>query len=215
MPLNRGIIGSKMTMGQPRILTRDDLALLAEKRPSKPAAMRYRDPHHRLARLLAMGHRVKQAAEIAGYSYQRVMNLMPDPGFKELIAQYRAMVNEEYKESVDEFYSMASSNMIKAERQISEHLERADEEGELLPLSQLITLASDGKDRFGYEKKKQQTNLNINADFASMLEKAIARSGKQIDVPAVRQEGAQVPAQVSSSHAQPGPLEPPRLRRIA
>lgn len=215
MPLNRGVIGSKLKLGQPRILTRDDLALLAEKRPKIPAPQRYRDPHHRLARLIAMGHRIKQAAELAGYSYQRVMNLMPDPGFKELIAQYRTMVNEEFKEANDEFYSMAVSNMHKAERQIAEHFDRSDEEGELLPLGQLTTLAADAKDRFGYEKKKQQTNLNINADFASMLEKAIARSGKQIDVPAVRREGAQVPAQVSSSHAQPGPLEPPRLRRIA
>lgn len=215
MPLSPGTIGSKLKMGQPRVLTRDDLALLAEKRPVKAAAQRYRDPHHKLARLIAMGNRLKQASELAGYSYNRAHILSVDPGFQELVAQYRKIVNEEYKEAVDEFYSTAVSNMTKAERQIAEHFDRADEEGELLPLRNLIEIASDGKDRFGYEKKKQQTNLNINADFASMLEKAIARSGKQIDVPAVRREGAQVPAQVSSSHAQPGPLEPPRLRRIA
>lgn len=215
MPLTRGIQGSNLKLGQPRVLTRDDLALLAEKRPVRPITQRFRDPHHRLARLIAMGNKLNVAAGLAGYSAGRAYMLSVDPGFQELVAQYRKMVNEEFKEATDEFYSMASSNMIKAERQISEHLERADEEGELLPLGQLITLASDGKDRFGYEKKKQQTNLNINADFASMLEKAIARSGKQIDVPAVRREGAQVSAQVSSSHAQPGPLEPPRLRRIA
>lgn len=205
-------------MGQPRILTREDLACLAEKRPALPAVTRMRDPHHRLARLIAMGHKVKTAAELAGYSYQRVMNLMPDPGFKELIAQYRKVVNEEYKEAVDEFYFTAVSNMTKAERQIAEHFDRSDEEQELLPLKDLVAIASDGKDRFGYEKKKQQTNLNINADFASMLEKAIARSGKQIDAVPARREGPQgkpaLELQSSSPASNPGP-EAPRLRRIA
>lgn len=217
MPLTRGIIGSELKMGQPRILTRDDLALLSVKRPEKPAALRYRDPHHRLARLIAMGNRLKVAAELAGYSYNRAAILSVDPGFQELVAQYRVTVNEEFKEAVDEFYSTAVSNMSKAERQIAEHFDRSDEEDELLPLKDLIAIASDGKDRFGYEKKKQQTNLNINADFASMLEKAIARSGKQIDVPAARREGAQVPpAQVASSSPASHPVpEPPRLRRIA
>lgn len=183
MPLTRGVIESKLTFGQPRVLTRDDLAVLREKRPpsGKPIAQRLRDPHHRLARLLAMGHKTQAAAELAGYSYGRVMTLNLDPGFKELVAQYRNLVNEEFKSAADEFYSTAVSNMSKAERQIAEHFDRSDEEGELLPLKDLVAIASDGKDRFGYEKKKSQTNLNINADFAGMLEKAIARSGVQIE----------------------------------
>lgn len=217
MPLTRGVLGSKLVIGKPRILTRDDLAVLQERRPKRPAAQRFRDPHHRLARLIAMGHRPKAAGDMAGYSYGRVMMLSVDPGFKELVATYRNMVNEEFKETVDEFYSAAVSNMTKATRQISEHLDRADEEGELLPLKDLTAIASDGMDRFGYEKKKQQTNLNINADFASMLEKAIARSGVTIDAPAARREGPQehTPMQVNSSSPAPAPGVPQPFRRIA
>ena len=69
--------------------------------------------------------------------------------------------------------------MIKAERQISEHFEVADEAGELLPLSKLDTISQGRMDRFGYGKK--QTNLNVNVDFAAQLEKARQRSGRVIE----------------------------------
>ena len=76
---------------------------------------------------------------------------------------------------------LAVSNMVKSERMIAEHLDKADEEGELLPLSQLDTISQGRMDRFGYGKK--QTNLNVNVDFAAQLEKARQRSAKVIDSP--------------------------------
>lgn len=158
-----------------RELRRDELGVLREAR-AQTATQRYRDPHHRLARMLAVGIRPSEVAARAGYSYARLAMLMKDPGFQNLIAEYRRDVQEQYKENADEMFDMATANMVKAERMLSEKLEEADENGELLPTRDLIAITSDRMDRFGYGKK--QTNLNVNVDFALQLQKAIARSGK-------------------------------------
>lgn len=180
MTLRRGklIHDNPLTLGTPRPLTREDLALLQEKRPQK-LLQTLRDPHHKLARLLAMGQTQAQAGAIAGYSIGRVQTLLVDPSFQQLVAEYRGVVLDSYKEQVDEYMSLAVSNMVKSERMIAEHLDKADEEGELLPLSKLDTISQGRMDRFGYGKK--QTNLNVNVDFASQLEKARQRSSKVID----------------------------------
>lgn len=180
MTLRRGqlVQSNPLTLGTPRPLTRDDLALLKEKRPEKVLS-RLRDPHHKLARLLAMGQTNAQAGLLAGYSINRVSMLLQDPAFKQLVEEYRGVVQESFKDQVDEYMALAVSNMTKAERQIAEHFDKADEEGELLPLSKLDTISQGRMDRFGYGKK--QTNLNVNVDFAAQLEKARQRSGRVID----------------------------------
>lgn len=180
MTLRRGKLeqSNPLTLGVPRALTREDLTLLKEKRPQK-LLKTLRDPHHKLARLLAMGQTDSQAGAIAGYSMGGVQRLKVDPAFQNLVAEYRKVVSDSYKEQVDEYMELAVSNMVKSERMIAEHLDKADEEGELLPLSKLDTISQGRMDRFGYGKK--QTNLNVNVDFAAQLEKARQRSGKVID----------------------------------
>lgn len=196
MTLRRGklIADNPLTLGEPRPLTREDLSLLKEKRPDKPIIQRLRDPHHRLARFIAMGHNNAAAAQLGGYSIARVQMFLQDPAFNQLVTEYRNMVNESFKDQVDEYMQLSVGNMVKAERQIAEHFDKADEEGELLPLSKLDTISQGRMDRFGYGKK--QTNLNVNVDFAAQLEKARQRSGRTID--AVKA---------------PQPASPPLLRR--
>lgn len=177
--LPRGRLAKPRPIVSIRDLTRVDLEALREKRVGPPTVSRFRDPHHRLARLCALGLRDREIAERSGYSIQRLGTLKMDPAFNELVAKYRGTVDEEFRETVDDYYSMATSNMLKAERQIAERLDAADEEGETLPVNQLIAISRDAADRFGYGKK--QTNLNVNVDFAAQLEKAIQRSGKTIE----------------------------------
>lgn len=166
-------------------MTREDIGLILEKRvgpdgrPLSGATQRFRDPHHRVARLFASGLRISEVAERCGYSYNRIHVLSTDPAFQDLVAKYRAKVDAEFVRNADDFYEQATANMRKAEAQLAEKLERAEEEGKLLPTRDLIAISGDRMDRFGYGKK--QTNLNVNADFASLLEKAIARSGKTIE----------------------------------
>jgi len=143
------------------------------------AVKRFRDPHHRVARLFASGLKLKEVAERCGYSYNRISQLANDPAFQELIAKYRMKVDKAFVENIDDFYEQATSNMRTAERMIAEKLEKADEDDYDIPLKTLVDISGDRMDRFGYGKR--QTNLNVNADFASLLEKAIARSGKTIE----------------------------------
>jgi hypothetical protein len=187
MPLHRGKVATKPEILSVRSLTREDLSLLLEKRVGEDgrplhigAVQRFRDPHHRVARLFASGLRKAEIAERSGYSIQRIDTLFADPAFQQLIAKYREKVDEAFVANVDEFYEQATANMRMAERQIAERLEAAeDEDASPIPLKTLVDIAGDRMDRFGYGKR--QTNLNVNADFASLLEKAIARSGKVIE----------------------------------
>lgn len=206
--LHRGRISSPSGLGEIIPLKREDLAILRERRDDPPRLLeRLRDPHHNLARLLAMGKRNEEAGRLAGYSANRVAMLKSDPAFKELIEYYRNLVVQSFKENADEYFDLLSANMIKAEKQIAEKLEIAEEAGETLPIRELVAIGRDAADRVGYGKK--QTNLNVNVDFASQLEKAIKRSGKdkQLELTASPPSApARSGEQVASTLPAPQPL---------
>jgi hypothetical protein len=171
--LSRGVIAKERSIISVKPLVREDLAALREPRDTK-TLMKLRDPHHRVARLVASGLRPDAVVARSGYSMTRYQTLKNDPAFKQLVAEYRKEVDKVWAESVDDFHEMAVSNMLKAERQIAEKLEEADELGETLPTRDLIAISRDAADRFGYGKKT--TNTNINIDFAARLEGALKRS---------------------------------------
>jgi hypothetical protein len=168
-------------LGDPRPMTREDMA--ATLKPAyfpKITAERLRDSHHRVARLIASGFRQGEVARKTGYSITRISILCASPAMQELIAKYRARVDRAFEESLDSYYDLASRNMMKAERQIEETLDRAEEANATLPVRDLVAIARDAADRFGYGKT--ETKVNVNADFAKELEKAIERSGKVIEL---------------------------------
>lgn len=157
-----------------RDLTKDDLPILAAPRAKVGAVKRFRDPHHKLAKLMAWGLRIGDAAAKSGYSVTRAAQLNEDPAFRELVARYATDITEKWDENVEDFVEMATGNMIKAERQIAERLEKADEDDELLPVRDLIAISRDAADRLGFGKK--QTNVNVNVNFAAQLEQRMKRA---------------------------------------
>lgn len=175
--------GDDYQLGPIRPMTKEDMASALQKAfipvvtPGK-----LRDSHHRVARLAASGLRQFEISERTGYSTQRVWVLLQSPAMVELIATYRGKVDAAFERSQDEYYALATGNMLKAERQIGDRLDKADDEGTDLPIKDLVSISRDAADRFGYGKRS--TNVNVNADFAAELEKAIARSGKVIEVTA-------------------------------
>lgn len=180
MTLHRGKISTrKIEILAIRELSREDLGCLREKRDA-PAIAKLRDPHHALARFIASGLKINEAAERSGFSAARAYVLSIDPTFQDLVTFYRGQVNDAWLAAQDDFQRMAVGNMLKAERQLAEKLDKADEEGELLPTRDLIAIARDAADRFGYGKKS--TNVNVNVDFAAKLEAARARSATARDV---------------------------------
>lgn len=205
-----------------RELTREDLQRLPEKRTDLTSPQRIRNSHHRIARLAATGLRNSQIAEECGYTSSRVSQLLASPAMQQLVAELQREVTQSFRESVDEFHSLAVANMRQAELQIADLLGEAAEEGaEAIPLRTLDAIASSRMDRFGYSR--QQTNLNVNVDFAAQLEKTIARSGKIIDHPKAQRvvtpplvEPEVAPAAGTDNVlSQPTPQAQPRLLRRA
>jgi hypothetical protein len=167
-------VSARPELGPIRSLAREDLALLAVRRDPVNIIQKLRDPHHRLARMLATGMRQVEVAALCGMSYNRLHVLTKDPAFQELVASYRGLVTAEFVRSQDHFMEVATSNMLKAETMLAEKLEAAEENGEFLPTRDLIAISRDAADRFGYGKKS--LNVNVNVDFAAKLEEARKRS---------------------------------------
>lgn len=183
--LHRGKLATNPKILAVRPLTREDLACLGDKRPMQGVVKVFRNHHHRIARLAAMGLRTNEILAQAGISMTRWDQLKNDPAFQELVSQYRAKVDEGFADAASELYTAVAANTINAELLISEQLEEALDGGEAIPLKTLALISRDGADRIGLPKQKLNSNTNVNVDFAAMLEAAAKRSGRSNVIDAV------------------------------
>lgn len=140
-----------------------------------PAAKRFRDSHHMIARLFAMGLRSGEVASRTGYSLARVSLLRNDPAFDELVSAYRSDVDEEWRESVDEYFELISANRTISARLINDKLTEAEPDD--VSFRELVNIHADAADRTGYPKRS--VAVNVNVDFAAQLDRAIKRSAEQ------------------------------------
>lgn len=194
-----------------REVTRADLTHLQAPRP-QGHIQSLKDSHHRVARAVASGMNNREVAETCGMSYNRVSQLKDDPSFIELVAHYRTMLTEDWRETADPVTDYMRSNALKAEQLISDRLDKAMEEDETIPLSQLVQVTSDRYDRLGYSKVTKSVNLNV--DFAANLEAARRRSAPaQREVKTIEASPTLQP-QASPVKATPGPTPGSPLRRF-
>lgn len=209
--LHRGKLATEPKIIEIRPLTRDDLACLREKRPAQNAVKTFREWHHRVARLVAMGLKAQEVCTQAGLSRTRYLQYMGDPAFCELVAQYRNKVDEGYIDAATELYETVAANTLNAERMIAETLEEALDGGERPSLKTLLAISRDGADRVGLPKQKVSQNTNINLDFAGMLERAAVRSGRSnvIDAVPMRTIGPASGPRVSSPPTVPSAQSKP------
>jgi hypothetical protein len=107
-------------------------------------------------------------------SLNRISMLKSDPAFSDLVAHYRGVKAADHFEAMDPVIDHLQNVQLKALRQLSDQFDAADEEGRLLPVNQLVAVATMGLDRTGYGK--EQKNVNVNVDFAAQLEAARRRS---------------------------------------
>jgi len=168
-------------------------------------ANRFRDSHHNVARLFAFGYSLDEIAELSGYSYNRVRTLGQDPAFQELVAQKREVIDQRVKEHSDEYGRLLAGNMIMSERQIRDRLEQADEDGDTLPIRDLISIGRDAADRLG--RGKTSVQFNVNSDFATLLDRAVKESTKVIEGTTNPQPATRPPAQHSGDPVVPSPLK--------
>jgi len=179
--MSRGRPERRRGIAAVRDLTETDIARLAAgERGSTPVVKSLRDSHHRIARMIASGMRLTDIAYATGFSIQRIYTLNSAPSVQELVETYRKDENESHRIARDDYYDLLYSNMVKAERQISDRLDQADEDGELLSIRELTSITRDAADRVGYGKRS--LSVVANADFASTMERAVKRSDKVIEL---------------------------------
>lgn len=169
--LGRGRRPERPAIGSVRELTREEV--LGMKRGRTDPIKRFRDSHHRMARLFASGLRVNEVAALTGYSVSRVSLFHTSPAFQELIAEKRKVEEEEFRDSITQYNALILSNGLKAERKLADKLDD-DDENEELSVRELISIARDAADRVGLSKRS--INFNVNADFAAQLDRCIERS---------------------------------------
>lgn len=175
---------AQRTARSPRILSvrplvEADLERLRE--PSSGERLRkIRDSHHMVCRLMASGLKLWEIASRTGFSVTRLSVLSKDPAIIDLVAHYRNLITEDWREEMDSITEDNLAAIRLSSRMIRDKLEDADESGEEVPLKTLVAIKADAADRFGYGKKTHQTNLNV--DFARLLEEARARSNKAKDL---------------------------------
>jgi hypothetical protein len=158
----------------------------------------YRERHHAVARLVAIGATPDHIRRQTGISHRRMTILMADPSFKELVTLYRDDVDKAWNRNVDQYLDLGMGNMIRAEAMIQDKLDDADEKGEELPLLTLNRLSQDRADRFGYPKTSQVEHKH---DFAALLDRAIERSGKAREVKVIEAIAVEVSEGAYSSRA--------------
>ena len=194
--LHRGKLAKHPKVLGVRPMTREDLLCLREKRVGPPRVQQFRETHHRVARLVAAGLRNSEISRLTGFSANRLAQFRADPAFEQLVSEYKDKVDEAYVRSQDEFYDSATEAKLRAIQMVHDHFDRAEADGELIPLGRLAPLVADLADRTGHGK--HATVTNEIKDFAKMMKEMAQRSGRSnvIDAPSL---AAGVPA---------GPVDP-------
>ena len=158
------------TTGTPRELTEADLATLIHPtsvNATTPIIQRLRSTHHRLAQLIADGTKQVDVSLITGYSQSRISVLMADPGFQELVAQYR---NQQEAVYINVHERLA--NLCTVATEILQ--ERLEDDPDGVSVRELLEVVSETGDRSVAPKKNiSKIDQNVTFSWADMVEKSI------------------------------------------
>lgn len=176
---------------------------------------RFREQHHAVAKMFASGMTPWMIRQRTGISMRRLTLLWNDPSFQELVKVYGKRVEEKWNANLDTYLDLGMSNMILAESQIAERLDDSMNAGaEPIPLAMLDKISQGRADRFGYSKHSVMEHKH---DFASLLDGAIARSGKAKEVKLIEGQANQgapreLTASPSEGESKSEPLSRPAAR---
>lgn len=160
-----------------RPLEESDLALLEVERGTRPPNIKQlRDSHHALARVLASGAHPAEASLVTGYSLSRISILQSDPTFRELLEFYRTAKDEIFADVMGRMSALQLEAM-------SALLERMHDNPEQFSPAMLVEVAKTFADRTGYGPSSKSTNVNLNLDIATKLERARQRVIEHLETP--------------------------------
>ena len=144
-------------------------------------AAQFRQSHHMLATMLAMGWTYQMISRQTGRSHRSISLLERSPAFAELVEQKIKALERQMEKHLEEavndemaYAKLMRRNMMLAEQMIADKLEAANESGDLPGLRELNVITADRGDRTGYSKHSTQ---EVKIGFSGELEKAIKRSG--------------------------------------
>src|SRR5215468_8388917 len=149
-----------VTIGQVRELTQADTALLRERRAT-PKITKFRDAHHRVALLFALGHTTGEVMTVTGYSYERLRTLQSDPAFQDLVAKKREKAEQAHIDANAEYTTLSTWLRQAAARHLAQYFEELDEAGETVSPKTALAIAVEMADRTGFGRHTTSTNVNV------------------------------------------------------
>jgi hypothetical protein len=167
--LGRGRASAALSVGEVRDMTESDVALFANRRavPADPIK-KIGERHHMVAKMLARGAAPGEVARVTGYDPSRISVLKASPAMQELINLYREDLEAEFAPIIESLVGVSKDaiNLIR---------ERLEDEGDKIPIRDLISTCEMDADRIGHPRAKD-VNTNINVDFGSRLDAARQRA---------------------------------------
>jgi hypothetical protein len=170
----RGRAAKPVVAAVVRELDAADLVLLSSEKGVKPSAIkRLTERHHALARNLASGMPIGEAAVLQGYSLSRVSILQNDPAFNELLEFYREDAQRPYRDLHNRLSGLSMDAAEELASRLEEDMQAEDTKDKKVSIGQLLEITKMGADRTGFGP--QSTSVNFNVDLAGRLEAARKR----------------------------------------
>src|SRR5262245_38212591 len=168
-------VRDRSEVGKPRSLTPADVANL--ERAQLPAAQKFRDSYHAVARCAALGLRNDEIASETGYGVERIRQLLADPTMQARIEAYRELVmNPAFVREADAQMKRKMECLSIGTRLLKDKL--VDAEPEDISIRDLLNVITVMSDRTGYGKI---STVKVQHDLADRLAQALAASSKVID----------------------------------
>jgi hypothetical protein len=162
-----------LTIGTPRELTEADLSELIHPSSvnSKPLmTQKLRSTHHRLAQLIASGMKQVDASLITGYSQSRISTFMQDPGFLELVANYKNQKDAVFVDAQERLAALC----ITATEILQERLEENPEGISVRELNEIISETGDRS--IAPKKNTTKIDQNVTLSWANIVEESIKKA---------------------------------------
>lgn len=134
---------------------------------AKSTLRRLSSRHRELARRIAAGASVQEAALATGLTPTRVSQLKADPTFMDLVEHVHLEVQGQFMGIHEKLAAVAEEGLDV----LAERLEEAPEE---FSVGEIITVVKMGADRTGHGPSRQETK-NINFNFGDRLDEARRR----------------------------------------
>src|SRR5215472_12130943 len=117
-----------------------------------PIIERFRFSHHNVAMMFAMGMTIQEISRKTGFTQRRLLILLDDPTFNELIDHYRNQHLDHMHQALPDAIQMMDFVRVGVVRKMCEAIEESDETGEAISIPNLVRMHGEMADRTGYSK---------------------------------------------------------------